>query len=128
MAGSDDTWVEVYRTCLERLGRLELGPALRGRVDLSGVVQQTLLEAHMAPNPPPASDRIGREEWIKRLFRNNLRDEVRKATAARRDVGRELPPPAAGTSYLDDVPAEQSSPSRRASNAEELLRLDAALA
>lgn len=128
MAPPDDAWVEAFRHYLACLGRLAMGPALRGKLDLSGVVQLTLLEAHRAADPPPASDPDGRMEWVRRLFLNNLRDEARKLRAARRDVARELPPPVDGTSYLDDVPAELSSPSRRASKAEELVRLTAALA
>src|SRR5262249_34900523 len=38
--------LERFRAYLGVLARLEVSPAMRDKVDLSGVIQQTLLEAH----------------------------------------------------------------------------------
>ena len=124
--------LERFRHYLDLLARLQLGPEWRGKVDLSGVVQQTLLEAYQAlgraekPAPPQWT------AWLRRILANNLRDEVRKFGTRARDVSRERSLEAA----LDESSArlgawlavEQSSPSQQAMRNEQLLALADALA
>lgn len=83
--------LERFREYLHLLARLQLGSRLRGKVDLSGVVQQTLLEAHLAGEPFSARDDSERAAWLRWVLANNLRDEVRKLDTAARDVARERP-------------------------------------
>jgi hypothetical protein len=47
---------EGFRDYLHLLARLHCRPELRGKVDLSGVVQQSLLEAYQAGDQFPAGD------------------------------------------------------------------------
>ena len=123
--------MERYRDSLHLLARLHLDPQLRGKVDLSGVVQQTLLEAYQARPQLPAAG-AGPPAWLRRILVNNLTDEVRKWTAAARDVKRErsLEQPLGGSSVRIEawLAAEQSSPSQRAMREEEVTHLVAALA
>jgi RNA polymerase sigma-70 factor (ECF subfamily) len=124
--------LERYRDYLHLLARLHLDPRLRGKVDLSGVVQQTLLEAYQARPQFPDADGGPPPAWLRRILANNLTDEVRKWTAAARDVDRErsLEQALDASSLRIEgwLAAEQSSPSQQAVREEEISRLAAALA
>jgi RNA polymerase sigma-70 factor (ECF subfamily) len=123
---------ERYRSYLDLLARTQAGSRRPAALDLSGVVQQTLLEAHR--NWPQLR---GRDEplvaaWLRRVLTNNLADALRKLFAGKRDAGRERSLEAAldeSSARLEAfLAADQSSPSQRAERHEELLRLADALA
>jgi RNA polymerase sigma-70 factor (ECF subfamily) len=124
-----DAW-EKFRSYLGLIARLELDPRLEGKVDVSGVVQQTLLEAHGASDAPRDED--GRVRWLRRVLANNLRDEIRKFRSQARSVERERSLEAAlETSSLRIerwLASDQSSPSQQAIRREGSLRLADALA
>ncbi len=121
--------IENYRAYLGLLGRLQLDDKLTGKVDVSGVVQLTLLEADSGWLEREAAERL---PWLRRVFANNLLDEIRKFRTKARDVGREQSFEHAmeqSASRLDHWLAnEQSTPSQQAVRAEEELRLAKALA
>jgi RNA polymerase sigma-70 factor (ECF subfamily) len=122
---------ERYRDYLLFQGRLLLGGQFPGKVDLSGVVQQTLLEAHAELDRFRGLDVGQRAAWLGQLLANNLTDEVRRFRTAARDAGREQSLEALGESAARAeawLAADQSSPSQRASRGEQLLRLADALA
>lgn len=111
-----------FRGYLCLLARLEVSTRLRSAVDLSGVVQQTLFDAHRAP--PRARTEAETAAWLRAIFRHNLADELRRRGAGKRALDRERP-------FAPDdegPPAGHSSPSQRAIRAEELMRLAGALA
>src|SRR5262245_21588623 len=123
--------LERHRDFLHLLGRLSLDRRLTARVDLSGVVQQTLLEAHRAGPAFPHGDAAGQAAWLRRTFACNLKDELRKLFADGRDVSRERSLEelleASSARVAGWFMADQSSPSERADRHERLLRLPGAL-
>jgi RNA polymerase sigma-70 factor (ECF subfamily) len=86
-ADADD--LERYRHYLHLLARLHVDARLRGKIDLSGVVQQTLLEAYRARQRAAGEGDPSPAAWLRRILVHNLTDEVRKLTAAVRDMERE---------------------------------------
>src|SRR5262249_43909305 len=123
--------LERFRAYLSLLARMQLDPSLRGKVDLSGVVQQTLLEAHRASDQLRQWDEPRRLAWLRKALANNLTDEVRKLGTAARDVGRERSLEAEleqSSARLEAwLASEESSPPERAIRNEQLLHLAEAL-
>src|SRR5437870_5241751 len=81
--------LERFREYLSLLARFQLDPRLQGKVDLSGVVQQTLLDAHKAGARFARMSEPQQVAWLRKALANNLIDEVRKLSAAARDITRE---------------------------------------
>jgi RNA polymerase sigma-70 factor (ECF subfamily) len=131
-AGDSGALLEGFRDYLALLARLQLAPSLRGKIDLSGVVQQALLEAHQASEPFRQMTAEQQAAWLRKALACNLADEVRKLTTARRDVNRERSLEQAvdeSSGRLEAwLAADQTSPSEQATRNELLLRLAHALA
>lgn len=123
--------LEPFRSYLGLLAWMQLDPRLRGKVDLSGVVQQTLVDAWQALRAGPVGPDEETTPLLRRLLANNLCDEVRKARAQKRDARREMSLEAAldaSSARLEAfLAAEQSSPGERAERSDELARLAAVL-
>src|SRR5262249_5192763 len=115
--------MERFREYLGLLARLQLAPGLCGKVDLSGVVQQTLLEAHQARSQWEALGEPQQVAWLRRILANNLRDEVRKLQTQARDVSRERSleeaVEASAARLAGWLAVDQSSPSHKAMRREQ---------
>jgi RNA polymerase sigma-70 factor (ECF subfamily) len=123
--------LERFREYLALLARLQLDPRWQGKVDLSGVVQQTLWEAYQALDRLQRWDETQKVAWLRKTLAHNLTDEVRKLRTAGRDVAREQPLEAAleqSSARLEAcLAADQTSPSQQAIRHEQLLDLAEAL-
>jgi RNA polymerase sigma-70 factor, ECF subfamily len=124
--------LDRFRAYLALLARLQVAVRLQGKLDLSGVVQQTLLEAHQAAERLRDRTEAETAGWLRRALANNLADEIRRLEAGRRDVGRERSLEAAlerSSARLEAwLAAEDSSPSERLIRREQALKLADALA
>jgi RNA polymerase sigma-70 factor (ECF subfamily) len=123
--------LECFREYLSLLARLQVDDRLRARIDLSGVVQQTLLEAYQARGELHGHNQVQVAAWLRRILANNLADEVRRLLAGKRDPARERSLEAAleASARLQEwLAAEQSSPSEQAVRHEQGVRLARALA
>jgi RNA polymerase sigma-70 factor (ECF subfamily) len=121
-----------FRDYLHLLARLQLDVRWQGKVDLSGVVQETLLEAHKAWDQLRGWDAARQAAWLRRALANNLADEARKLGGPRRNVGQQRSLDQAleeSSSRLESWLADElSGPSVRAERNEQMLALAAALA
>ena len=129
--------LEHYRPYLMVLVRSQVSDAAqRDRLDLSGIVQQTFLEAHQSIAEfragAPGDDGAAMAGWLRQILAHNLADALRGQGRAKRNVGREQ--------SLDHeleqfsgrlgsvLAADQSSPSQGAHRADRAVLLAAALA
>jgi RNA polymerase sigma-70 factor (ECF subfamily) len=124
--------LEGYRDYLLLLARSRLDPRLRGRLDPSDIVQQTLLEAHRDAVQFRGSRDAERAVWLRQMLARNLANAARDHTRDRRDVNRERSLQASldeSSARLEAfLAADQSSPSQRLDRDEQLRRLATALA
>lgn len=130
-AADGDNW-ERYREYLHLLARLRLPPQLRGKIDASDLVQQTLMEAHKARDQFRGQSDAERAAFLRRILAHNLADALRRFGAAGRDVALErtlqiLDESAFGAGDMA-LPANHSTPSQHAQRDEEQLRMAQALA
>ncbi len=123
--------LDRFREYLMLVARLQTAGRSPAKLDVSGLVQQTLLEAYQAIDELGPLSEERQTAWLREALGNNLADEIRKLTAGKRDIRLEQPLDA----RLDEsmarlgqaLPADQSSPSLRAQKNEQTLRLAAAL-
>jgi RNA polymerase sigma-70 factor, ECF subfamily len=123
--------LDPYRGYLRLLAQVHLDRRLRGKLDASDVVQQTMLRACAG-----FENLRGREPgvvaaWLRKILARTLSDIARNLERDKRDIGRERSLEQAldrSASGLESwLAADQSSPSEKAERNEQLLRLAEAL-
>lgn len=123
--------LERFRAYVRLLARLGLGPRLQGKVDLSGVVQQTLLETFQAWEQFHGLSEKAKTAWLRKAVARNLKDEIAKLRTGKRDIERERSLDAELKSSSARVEAwlasDDDSPSQIASLHENQVRLAWAL-
>jgi RNA polymerase sigma-70 factor (ECF subfamily) len=123
--------LERYRSYLRLLARLHWQEELRGKLDPSDLVQQTMVQALQAQGQFRGQSEQELAAWLRQILVRRLRNAVRDLGRARRDVGRERSLQAAvehSSARLEAwLAAAQTSPSEQAMRHEQLLRLTEAL-
>jgi RNA polymerase sigma-70 factor (ECF subfamily) len=118
--------LERYRSYLRLLAEARLDRRLRGKLDPSDVVQQTLLHAHQARGQFRGTTQGELAAWLRQILARDLLHCVRDFRRAKRDVSCERSLAAAcdeSSARLESwLAAEQSSPSQQAARMEEVLR------
>src|SRR5262249_62349335 len=70
--------LQKFRSYLGLLARLQLDPRLRGLLDPSDLVQQTLLKAHRNWDQCRATSDEQRAAWLRAILAHELADAVRR--------------------------------------------------
>ena len=73
----DQSW-NRFQAYLRFLAESQVAPRLKCHLDLSGIVQQSLLEAHQAGQKGDVKVTL---PWLRQILANNLTDEVRRLQA-----------------------------------------------
>ena len=123
--------LERFRSYLRLLARLHLDPRLRGKVDPSDLVQQTLLQAHRARDSFRGQSEAELAGWLRQILARTLARAARDRRRGRRDVARERSLEQAleqSAARLEAWPvSERPSPGEQAQRNEQALRLAEAL-
>jgi RNA polymerase sigma-70 factor (ECF subfamily) len=123
--------IEPFRKYLQLLAELHLDRRLRGKLDPSDVVQQTMLRAYSALTEVRDDRPEVLVAWLRKILARTLADAVKYHERDKRDVALERSLEAdldrSASGFAAWLAADQTSPSGRAERNEELLRMVAAL-
>jgi RNA polymerase sigma-70 factor (ECF subfamily) len=127
----DGPALEGLRRYLYFLACTHIDSWLRGKIEPSDLVQQTLLKAVTNRDQFRGNGDAELAGWLRQMLINNLRDEIRFLRREKRDVARLVSLEASITesfSRLDSLlAASVASPIEQAANYEQLMRLPDAL-
>src|SRR5262249_15284608 len=123
--------LEEFRAYLSFQVRKVVDPRLRNHLDLSGIVSKTWVEAWQTLDRMQDWNDRQKAAWLDKILVCNLKDEIDKLHAGRRDIRRQRSLYEAvehpSTRLANVWIADQSSPSQRAERHDHALRLAAAI-
>jgi len=123
--------LEMFRPYLLCLARQQLDRRLQSKVDLSGVVNQTLFEARQRIADFRGRNESDRLRWLRSILAHNLIDETRTFRGPTRDASREISIEVdleqSSNRLAACLKSEQTSPSQRVVKNEDVVRLAQAI-
>ncbi|GAC1448631.1 MAG: hypothetical protein NVSMB9_31950 [Isosphaeraceae bacterium] len=121
---------EQYRDYLRLLARLQLSPRMRGQLDPSDIVQQTLLKAHERIDQFRGKTDEEFQGWLRAILARTLADAARQLGRQAGGGDRSLEAALEHSSVRLEalLASDQSSPSQEAMRSERLVGLANALA
>jgi len=128
---ADPHALNQYREYLKILALQQVALRFQGKLDPSGIVQETLWEAHKELQGGCHVEAGKRLPWLRRILSNNLADAVRRMAADKRNVGREVSLQQSveqSSMRLEAWLAREDRPERKLEREEHVLQLVAALA
>jgi RNA polymerase sigma-70 factor (ECF subfamily) len=124
--------MEQYRRYLTVLAQIQVDPHLQRKLDVSGVVQETFLEAHQNWSQFQGKTQPELSAWLRQIMAHNLADALRALRREKRDIARERPMKGAldesSTRLAGWLAADQSSPSQGMQREERAIAIATALA
>jgi RNA polymerase sigma-70 factor (ECF subfamily) len=127
----DGAVLERFRGYLHMLARLHLDPRLRGKLDASDIVQQSLLQAYEGLEAFHGSSDLQLAAWLRQILARVLSNALRDFRRGKRDVRLERSLEQAldaSSARLEKwLAAQESSPRQQAERLEDALRLTEAL-
>ncbi|HZU36479.1 MAG TPA: sigma-70 family RNA polymerase sigma factor [Gemmataceae bacterium] len=123
--------LQEFHAYLETLTFIQVDPRLRCKFGLSDIIQRTLLEASRDWERIRELDAASRKRWLRRMFMNNLLDEIEHWRGAAHDYQREQPLEEAAAEsecrLRESLAIEDSSPIDKLIREEDRLQLLEAL-
>jgi RNA polymerase sigma-70 factor (ECF subfamily) len=118
-----------YRDYLLLMARVQIDPRLRGKIDPSDIVQETLLRAHQAFDQFRGHTKAQLIVWLRTILAHTLANALRKLSrgkGAEQSLDQALEDSSARLAAF--VADQQLTPEQTAAREEQMLRLAAALA